>query len=67
MTVQWALSVEDWRSHAVDELGDHPSGVYRAECGHLLMMVTTLHDEPHGAPCQVCAALQLVDVVQGRT
>ena len=28
------------------------------------MMVTTLHDEPHGAPCQACAALQLVDVVQ---
>jgi hypothetical protein len=37
MTVRWGLSVQDWRGHAVDELGDHPSGVYRAECGHLLL------------------------------
>lgn len=61
--VKWALSVEDWHSHAVDERAEHPTGVYRAECGHLLQTVVTLHDEHLGVPCGVCATLQL-DVVQ---
>ncbi len=28
------LSVLDWHSHAMDERGDHPIGVFKAECGH---------------------------------
>lgn len=57
--MKWGLSVLDWRSHAIDEWADHPLGVYKAECGHLLMMVTTLHDRPYGEPCEACATLQL--------
>ncbi len=38
---------------------DHPIGVLNAECGHLLMMVTTLHE----APCDACAAQQLDSAV----
>jgi hypothetical protein len=30
----------------------------KAECGHLLMMVTTLHDAPNGKRCEQCAAPQ---------
>lgn len=57
--MKWGLSVLDWHSHAIDDLADHPLGVYKAECGHLLMMVVTLHDRPGGSPCEACAALQL--------
>jgi hypothetical protein len=53
--MKWGLSVLDWHSHAIDERGDHPIGVFKAECGHLLMVVTTLHDEPPGRICMSCA------------
>ena len=46
MATRGGLSVLDWRSHAVDEFADHPLGVYRVWCGHLLMMVTELTDGP---------------------
>ncbi len=59
MSIRWGLSVLDWRSHAIDERRHHPTGVYVAECGHSLMMVTKLHDRPNGRPCEACAALQL--------
>ncbi len=36
--MRWALSVLDWRWHAIDDLGDHPAGVFRAQCGHLAEM-----------------------------
>ena len=45
--VKWGLSPLDWRSHAIDEGGDHPIGVLIAECGHRLMIVTSLHDRKH--------------------
>lgn len=62
--MKWALSVDDWHSHAVDERAEHPSGVYRAQCGHVLMRITRLYDErPPGVLCQRCATLQL-DAVQ---
>ncbi len=35
--------------HAIDERRCHPVGVFKAECGHLLMVVTTLHDGPTGS------------------
>jgi len=45
------LSILDWRSHAIDERRYHRVGVFKAECGHLLMMVVQLHDEPYGEAC----------------
>ena len=57
--IGWALSVDDWHSHAIDERAEHPTGMYRAGCGHLLQTVVTLHDEPLGLPCPVCSTLQL--------
>jgi hypothetical protein len=56
--MKWGLSVLDWRSHAINEHAAHPLGVLKAECGHLLMMVTTLYEKPSGVPCQACAALR---------
>ena len=56
--MRWGLSVLDWRSHASNEPAEHPIGVLRAECGHLLIMVTTLHEKPYGDPCEACAALR---------
>lgn len=58
MSVRWGLSVLDWHTHAIDEQADHPTGVFKAECGHLLMMVVTLRDQPGGSPCEVCAEQQ---------
>ena len=31
--MRWELSVLDWRSHAINEVGEHPLGVLKAECG----------------------------------
>jgi hypothetical protein len=59
VSVKWGLSVLDWRSHAINERAEHPIGVLRAECGHLLMTVTVLHETPYTASCEACAALQL--------
>jgi hypothetical protein len=56
--IKWGLSVRDRRNHAINEQAEHPIGVLRAECGHLLMMVTTLHEKPSGDPCEACAALR---------
>ncbi len=56
--MKWGLSVLDFQQHAIDENHKHPTGVFVAECGHLLMMTTPLRDEPGGAPCETCAGLQ---------
>ena len=64
MAIRWGLSILDWCSHAIDERRDHPVGVFKAECGHLLMVVTTLHDRPNGKPCEACAAQQFVRAVK---
>jgi hypothetical protein len=42
VTPKWGLSVLDWQSHAIEEHGDHPIGVLIAQCGHRLMIVTSL-------------------------
>lgn len=57
--MKWGLSVLDFGWHAIDERRDHPIGVLKAECGHSLMMVTVLHEEPGGSLCEACAAHQL--------
>lgn len=56
--MKWARCAVDAVWHAVDDRRDHPPGVFEAECGHRLPTVE-LWDEPYGAPCQACAALQL--------
>ncbi|HZA16714.1 MAG TPA: hypothetical protein VE645_07430 [Pseudonocardiaceae bacterium] len=58
MAIRWGLSVLDWQSHAINERAYHPVGVFKAECGHLLMMVTALSDRPNGKPCEDCAERQ---------
>ena len=63
MAIRWGLSILDWRSHAINERGDHPIGVFRAQRGHLLMMVTTLHEEPFGKACEACAGEQFARAV----
>lgn len=35
---------------------DHPIGVLIAQCGHRLMVITTLHDAPNGKRCDQCTA-----------
>ena len=42
--------------HAIDERRYHPVDVYKVECGHLLMMVVQLHEQPYGRVCEACAA-----------
>lgn len=51
--------MQDWRSHAIERCRDHPSGVNRAQCGHLLLGVVALQERPVAAPCPTCATLQL--------
>ncbi|MGH3815073.1 MAG: hypothetical protein ACRDUV_21950 [Pseudonocardiaceae bacterium] len=63
MSIKWGLSVLDWRDHAINERRMHPIGVYKAECGHLLMMVTTLHETPYGKACEACAGQQFARAV----
>lgn len=62
--IKWGLSVLNWQAHAIDERRYHPVGVFKAECGHLLMMVVQLHEQPSGKPCETCAAQQFVRAVK---
>lgn len=52
--MSWGLSILDFQAHAIDLLADHPVGVYRARCGHLLMVVTELCEQPSGRACAEC-------------
>lgn len=54
--MKWGRSLLDFQFHAVDEMADHPRGVYRAECGRTLLAVTILRDTPIGATCEACVA-----------
>lgn len=56
--MRWGLSVLDWHRHAIDDLRRHPNGCLKAECGHLLMMITPLDTEPYGRLCPPCAEQQ---------
>ncbi|MGH3684522.1 MAG: hypothetical protein ACRDRU_20700 [Pseudonocardiaceae bacterium] len=51
---RWGVSALDWRSHAVDEDADHPSGVYVARCGQRLVRDTSLYDVAPGWMCLSC-------------
>jgi hypothetical protein len=39
--MKWGLSPLDWRSHAINERADHPSGVLIADCDHRPMIIAT--------------------------
>ena len=66
--IKWGLSIIDWQYHAIEELGDHPIGVYLAQCGHRLMMATQLYAEPISTrTCGDCAGSQLHDALTGLT
>ncbi|MGH4007380.1 MAG: hypothetical protein ACRDTH_04300 [Pseudonocardiaceae bacterium] len=62
-SIKWGLPVLDFHRHAIDDRARHPSGCLKAECGHLLMMVTPLGDEPYGRLCPACAAIQAARAV----
>lgn len=60
--VRWGRSVLDWHCHAVDELAEHSGGVYRAQCGHVLLAVTPLRVVPAGWVCDGCrVGTQILD------
>ncbi|MGH3985681.1 MAG: hypothetical protein ACREX8_04905 [Gammaproteobacteria bacterium] len=60
---RWARSPLDYRMHLLLPEGDHPSGLLKARCGHLLLMVITQHDQPPpGLPCERCGRIFLADV-----
>jgi hypothetical protein len=46
MNPRWGVSPLDRSAHAIDVDADHPLGAYVARCGHHLMIITTLCDEP---------------------
>ncbi len=62
---QWALSLLDFRAHAVDPRGDHPLGVFVAFCGHRLLMCD-LHEEPPGGLCFECSQAVVARRTGGR-
>jgi hypothetical protein len=51
MSIKWGLSVLDWRDHAIN---NRPTGVYKAQCSHSLVMLTPLRDTSCGTQCQAC-------------
>ncbi|MDQ3274326.1 MAG: hypothetical protein M3Q39_04655 [Actinomycetota bacterium] len=61
---RWALSVLDFKAHAVDEDDDHPLGVFLAACGHRLLL-GNLHDTPPGGLCPGCSHAVVVRRVVG--
>lgn len=63
--MKWGLSILDFQHHAINERAYHPIGVYKAECGHLLMMVVELHDVPYGRTCEVHACQQFACAIKG--
>lgn len=64
MTVRWGLSILDWQRHAIDDRRHHPTGVYKAECSHTLMMATPLEDEPYGRLCELCSNSQFNQAIK---
>lgn len=58
MSIKWGLSIVDWHYHAVDVVRVHPSGVYKAECNHTLLMVTRLYEVAYGRVCGACSTKQ---------
>lgn len=58
MSVQWGFSVLDLSRHAINNQRNHPLGVFKADCGHLLPIVAPMTDEPYGRLCQECVNLQ---------
>jgi hypothetical protein len=64
--MKWGFSTLDFAWHAIDDRASHPGGVFKAECGHLLLRITNLYDELHGDPCGDCATIQLARAEQAQ-
>ena len=64
--IRWAVSVADWHHHAIEDHGNHPSGVYITVCGERLLSTTRLRDAPAGRfVCLICAESQLTAAQAG--
>ncbi len=63
---RWALSLLDFRAHAVNPLDDHPFGVFVAFCGHRLL-ICELHEKPSGGLCLQCRQVVTVRRIDGRS
>lgn len=56
---RWGLSVQDWRSHAIDICRDHPQWRVPGPVRSPAAGVVPLQERPLTAPCPTCATLQL--------
>jgi hypothetical protein len=63
---RWAFSPLDYTAHLLLCDGDHPPGVLKARCGHLLPVAAAVHEHPAGRTCPQCALVFLVDSAPGR-
>ncbi|MEA2958975.1 MAG: hypothetical protein QOJ58_4576 [Alphaproteobacteria bacterium] len=52
--VRWGFSPVDWHAHAIDEHVLHPYGIYITCCGHQLLTLTVLYENPTGRICPTC-------------
>ncbi|HZA18055.1 MAG TPA: hypothetical protein VE645_14435 [Pseudonocardiaceae bacterium] len=57
---QWAFSPLDYAAHLLLCDRDHPVGVLKARCGHLLPVAAAVLDRPPGRTCPQCALAFLV-------
>ena len=58
---RWAFSPLDYAAHLLLCDGDHPVGVLKARCGHLLPLRPAVHEHPVGRTCPQCELVFLVD------
>jgi hypothetical protein len=56
---RWAFSPLDYAAHLLLPDGDHPYGVLKARCGHLLPTVASVYDRPCGRKCLTCEVIFL--------
>jgi len=61
MSMQWAICPADGHTHVLRPVGDHPSGMLRTQCGHLLPQEVTLHEcLPGLLLCVTCLCCYLI-------
>lgn len=59
---RWALSPLDCHAHLLLPQGDHPRGVLKARCSHLLPPMAAVHDHSPARPCPPCELTFHADV-----
>jgi hypothetical protein len=60
MSTLWAICPAEGRTHVLRPVGDHPSGMLQAQCGHLLPWGVALHECLPGLLCMTCLWCYLV-------